>query len=74
MKAVQDIVEELARSGITTSFVYGPSFGHGTIWSVDALTKSGFLFEKPYAALDIAQAAEIAKRECELRGWLEEAI
>lgn len=70
MKQIQDIVEQLSMSGITTSFVFGPIRG-GLIWSVDVLTISGETFDKPFAAQTLHQAAVIAITECRLRGWYE---
>ncbi len=66
---VQAIVEALAASGITTSFVFGTARGLGAIWSVDVLTADGRSFDRPYGARSLRQAAEIARHECDVRGW-----
>ena len=52
------------------SFVYGPCGREGVWWSVNVLTTSGDMFEKPYLANSLEHAVEIAIKECKERNWL----
>jgi hypothetical protein len=69
---VQSIVAELTKFGIITQFCYGPSTFEKSselIWSVTCMNRTWDNFEKPFAANSLRQAAEIARLECEARGW-----
>lgn len=66
---VQFIVQELAAFGIVTSFVYGPVKNSDILWSVTCMNAMGEQFDRPFAANSLRQAAEIARLECEKRGW-----
>jgi hypothetical protein len=69
LSQVQGIVDSLAKSGIVTSFAYGPSVDMENVWTVQCMTKQFQEFDKPFQANSLPHAAAIAKLECELRGW-----
>jgi hypothetical protein len=67
---VQAIVNELADAGITTSLCFGQCGKLGKLWSVDVLRGVCQTFPKPFGADSLLQAVEIAKKECQDRGWV----
>jgi len=62
--------ERLGRAGITVSICCGPSGAHPFRWTVQAMSRIGDEFDRPFAANDFAHAVEIAEIECAKRGWL----
>ena len=71
LSKVQALADELAAHGIVVTFCFGLCGKcQDPIWSVDVLTQDGRSFDRPYGAHTLTQAAEIARQECEQRGWL----
>jgi hypothetical protein len=56
----QERLDWLAVNGICTSITYGPSEGHGIIWTVNCLSPKYLDFEKPLQAHTFDHAVEIA--------------
>jgi len=57
-------LEDLGWQGLTVSICYGPSSKDlGTCYSVDVLSKSGQMFDKPFAARTFEKCIEIAEIE-----------
>lgn len=70
-----NVIEKLGVHGLLVSICYGPTGPDRRImWTVTVLTPLGQSFDSPFAAKSLRQAAEIARLECEKRGWYKEEV
>ena len=65
-----DRLEALGRAGITVSLCCGPCGDAPFRWTVQALSRDGQEFPRPFAAHSFDHAVEIAEVEIKNRGWM----
>ena len=63
-------MEKLGKEGFIISIAYGHCGNLGILYTVDVMSLSGEMFEKPIAANTFPQCIEIAEIEINKRGWL----
>jgi hypothetical protein len=63
-RQTQERLDWLAERDICTSITYGPSYGHGIIWTVNCLSPVYLDFEQPLKAHSFDHAVEIAVLHC----------
>lgn len=62
-------LEKMGHDGFSISICYGPSAGHGWLYTVEILTPDFKSFDNPIAANSFNECIDIAEKEIKERGW-----